>query len=97
MTKKSGAIAAYIAFLWVPLALAIAWMSMEFYLASLNPVLPLFITGLSLLLSLIALPVMLIKYRKQLSTSKIIGMVIAAFFYGIPGFLYVTLSITGTR
>lgn len=95
--KRSGAIAAYIGFSWAPLALALVWLSMEFYLASLNPVLPRLIISVSLLLSLIGLPVMLTKYRKQLSTSKIIGMVLAAFFYGIPAFLYITLSITGTR
>jgi hypothetical protein len=95
--KKSGAIAAYLGFSWLPLALGIAWMSLELSLASLNPVLPILIVSLSLLLSVIGLPFMLTKYRRQLSTSKIIGMAAAALLYGIPAFLYVTLSITGTR
>jgi hypothetical protein len=97
VVKNSGTIAAYIGFSWIPLALGIIWMSMEFYLASLNPVLPFLIIIVSLLLSVIGLPIMLITYRKKLSKSKIIGMVVAAFLYGIPIFLYILLSITGTR
>ena len=97
VVRSAGAITAYVAFSWVPLALGFIWANLEFHFSPLNPALPLLIIIASLSLSLVGLPVILITGRRKLPAWRLIGAVAAAFLYGIPALLYLVLSVTGTR
>jgi len=92
---KYGSVTAYIGFSWVIFLASIYWWHYE--LNALNFEFLQTLIVVSFLLSVICLPMLIVTNWKTLSVKKFLGLIVSAFFHGIPFLMYLLLTIFPPR